>query len=49
MLSEIPEQADADGNLAIMPAIQREGLFGDNLIGYHERVTDFFRSRLLGS
>jgi len=49
MYEGIPEQADADGNLAIMPAIQREGLFGDNLVGYHERVADFFRTRLLGS
>jgi len=47
MYEEIPETADADGNLAIMPAIQREGLFGDNLVGYHERVAGFFRSRLL--
>ena len=42
----IPEQADVDGNLAILPAIQREGLFGDDLVDYHERVVGFFRSRL---
>jgi len=47
MYEGIPEQADADGNLVILPATQSEGLYGDGLGDYYDRVSGFFVSRLI--
>lgn len=46
MYETIPDQADADGNIAFMSATHAEGLYGADLDAYHERVVEFFRSRL---
>ncbi len=47
MLEKIPEQVDSDGNLVVVPATLGEGLYGEQLGRYHDRVTGFFRSRLI--
>ena len=46
MYDGIPHQVDVDGNLVLLPATQSQGLFGDDLVRYHERVVGFFDSRL---
>ncbi len=46
MYHSVPEQADADGNLMLLPATQSSGLYGEHLGEYHERVAGFFRARL---
>ena len=46
MYDGIPQQVDVDGNLVLLPATQSQGLFGDDLVRYHERVVGFFDSRL---
>lgn len=46
MYRRIPEQVDADGNLAVLPATQSQGLYGDDRTAHHERVVAFFASRL---
>jgi len=46
MYESIPEQADADGNLVVLPSTQADGLYDDQLTRYHERVSGFFVTRL---
>ncbi len=46
MYERIPEQTDVDGNLVILPATHGEGLYGSDLVLYHERITAFFDNRL---
>ena len=46
MYDAIPDQLDADGNLVFLPATIGEGLYGEELSRYHDRVTGFFRNRL---
>ncbi|TDI48544.1 MAG: hypothetical protein E2P01_05275 [Acidobacteria bacterium] len=47
MVQRIPDQVDADGNLVVVPATLGEGLYGEQLGRYHERVVGFFTTRLL--
>ena len=47
MVQRIPDQVDADGNLVVVPATLGEGLYGEQLGRYHERVVGFFATRLL--
>jgi len=47
MVKEVPDQIDADGNLVVVPATLGEGLYGEQLGRYHDRVTEFFATRLL--
>ena len=47
MVQDIPDQIDADGNLVVVPATLGEGLYGEQLGRYHDRVLDFFATRLL--
>jgi len=47
MVKKIPDQIDSDGNLVVVPATLGEGLYGEQLGRYHERVTGFFSARLL--
>jgi alpha/beta superfamily hydrolase len=46
MVQLLPEDADSDGNLVVVPATLGEGLYGDQLQRYHDRVADFFVERL---
>lgn len=46
MYESIPPQADADGNLVVLPATQGDGLYDEQLARYHERVSAFFVTRL---
>jgi pimeloyl-ACP methyl ester carboxylesterase len=46
MYESIPDEADADGNLVILPATQGSGLYGDQLVRYQQRVAAFFDGRL---
>jgi pimeloyl-ACP methyl ester carboxylesterase len=48
MVRKIPDQPDVDGNLVLLPATQRDGLYGEDLASYQEQVTDFFAHRLGG-
>ncbi|HXV77846.1 MAG TPA: alpha/beta fold hydrolase [Candidatus Polarisedimenticolaceae bacterium] len=48
MYESVPEQADADGNLVVVPVAHGDGLYADQLARYHDRVTGFFLSRLDG-
>jgi len=47
MVQRIPDQIDVDGNLVVVPATLGEGLYGEQLGRYHERVTGFFTARLV--
>jgi len=46
MVQSVPEQADADGNLVILPATHADGLYAFEMTRYHERVAEFFTARL---
>lgn len=46
MYQTVPDQADADGNLVVLPATHADGLYASDLTRYHERVAAFFSSRL---
>ena len=46
MYQTVPDQADADGNLVVLPATHADGLYASDLTRYHERVAEFFSSRL---
>jgi hypothetical protein len=48
MYQTVPDQADADGNLVVVPVGHGEGLYGDQMARYHDRVSSFFLSRLDG-
>ena len=47
MYGSIPDQPYVDGNLVVLPATQSEGLYGDAVSEHHQRVTQFFTSRLV--
>jgi len=46
MYGAVPLQPDVDGNLVVLPAIQGEGLYGEQMSIHHREVADFFSSRL---
>ena len=46
MYATLPEQRDSERNLITLPATRASGLGADDLSRYHERVVEFFRSRL---
>jgi uncharacterized protein len=46
MYETVPDQADADGNLVVLPATHADGLYASDLTRYHERVAEFFSTRL---
>ena len=46
MYQTVPDQADADGNLVVLPATHADGLYASDLTRYHERVAEFFSTRL---
>jgi pimeloyl-ACP methyl ester carboxylesterase len=46
MYQTVPDQADADGNLVVLPATHADGLYASDLTHYHERVAEFFSTRL---
>ena len=46
MYKTVPDQADADGNLVVLPATHADGLYASDLTRYHERVAEFFSTRL---
>jgi pimeloyl-ACP methyl ester carboxylesterase len=48
MVRQIPDQPDVDGNLVLLPATQRDGLYGEDLVSYQQQVTEFFAHRLGG-
>lgn len=48
MYRTVPDQADADGNLVVVPVGHGKGLYADQMARYHERVASFFLSRLEG-
>jgi pimeloyl-ACP methyl ester carboxylesterase len=47
MYAKLPEQRDSERNLLTLPATRASGLGADDLARYHERVVEFFRSRLV--
>jgi uncharacterized protein len=47
MYATLPEQRDSERNLVTLPATRGSGLGADDLSRYHERVVEFFRSRLV--
>lgn len=46
MYRGIPVQADADGNLLVLPSVPTTGLFGEALVTHDRSVREFFTSRL---
>ena len=48
MYQTIPEQRETDGNLVLLPSPWLEGLYGEELALYENRVVSFFSSRLPG-
>lgn len=46
MYATLPERRDSERNLLTLPATRASGLHADDLARYHERVVEFFRSRL---
>ena len=49
MYATLPERRDSERNLITPPATRASGLGADDLARYHERVVEFFRSRLAAS
>jgi pimeloyl-ACP methyl ester carboxylesterase len=47
MYATLPEQRDSERNLVTLPATRASGLGAEDLARYHERVVEFFRSRLV--
>jgi pimeloyl-ACP methyl ester carboxylesterase len=47
MYATLPEQRDSERNLVTLPATRASGLGAEDLSRYHERVVEFFRSRLV--
>ena len=47
MYATLPEQRDSERNLLTLPATRASGLGADDLARYHERVVEFFLSRLV--
>jgi pimeloyl-ACP methyl ester carboxylesterase len=47
MYATLPERRDSERNLITLPATRASGLGADDLARYHERVVEFFRSRLI--
>jgi pimeloyl-ACP methyl ester carboxylesterase len=48
MYRTIPDHADADGNMVILPATQGSGLYAEQFERYQKRVSAFFDNRLSG-
>ena len=46
MYATIPEQRDSEGNLVLLPSTRLDGLYGEELELYENRVLSFFRTRL---
>ncbi len=46
MYATIPEQRDSEGNLVLLPSTRLDGLYGEDLELYENRVLSFFRTRL---
>lgn len=46
MYESVPVQTDADPNLVVMPVTAGEGLFGEHVQRYNDRVVQFFVDRL---
>ena len=46
MYATLPERRDSERNLVTLPATRTSGLDAKDLGGYHDRIVDFFRSRL---
>jgi hypothetical protein len=46
MYATLPERRDSERNLITLPATRASGLDAAELVRYHERVVDFFTSRL---
>jgi pimeloyl-ACP methyl ester carboxylesterase len=46
MYATLPERRDSERNLITLPATRASGLSAADLSRYHERVVEFFRSRL---
>jgi pimeloyl-ACP methyl ester carboxylesterase len=46
MYGTLPEERDSERNLITLPATRASGLGADDLARYHERMVEFFRSRL---
>lgn len=49
MYATLPEQRESERNLITLPATRASGLGADDLARYHERVVEFFRTRLARS
>ena len=47
MYATLPERRDSERNLITLPATRASGLTADDLARYHERVVQFFLSRLV--
>jgi pimeloyl-ACP methyl ester carboxylesterase len=47
MYHDLPQGPDAEGNLVLLPATLRDGVLGDQLTRYNERVSRFLVDRLL--
>jgi fermentation-respiration switch protein FrsA (DUF1100 family) len=47
MYEAVPDQVDVDGNLVVLRATHGDGLFAEQLEAYHERVIDFFETRMI--
>jgi pimeloyl-ACP methyl ester carboxylesterase len=46
MYATLPERRDSERNLITLPATRASGLGADDLARYHQRVVEFFESRL---
>ena len=49
MYATLPERRDSERNLITLPATRASGLGAADQARYHERVVEFFRSRLAAS
>lgn len=49
MYATLPERRDSERNLITLPATRASGLGAGDLARYHQRVVEFFRSRLAAS
>ena len=47
MYAKLPERRDSERNLITLPATRASGLGADDLARYHQRVVEFFSSRLV--
>ena len=49
MYATLPERRDSERNLITLPATRVSGLGADEQARYHERIVEFFKSRLASS